>query len=325
MASGYCWKDNKVINLKTWWSLIFGKLKTLYLPYVICNGLFLLLRNVFVSLNVYSDNPLFLELTQSAVYQQQLIQKLSFTGFARETMRVLLGIGTTQLGSATWFLIALFLVIAIHAVLTLLIKNCKHKNIVYLVAFCCLALATIFVNKTELRGELRRIPCTYMAFLMGYFAKKYNIKKYCNRWGVAILAFITLVFLSNIGSIEMSAARIQNPLFFIVTSYAGWILLYYLATLVIKLRSVKTVFEYVGKHTMPILCLHLLAFKAVSLLYVCFTKQPMCLLASFHIIFDVPPIYKVLYTVIGVIAPLFIYYVWKKISVKFTPCVLISN
>lgn len=325
MASGYCWKDNKITNFSTWFSFLIGKLKSLYLPYIICNGIYLLLRNFFVAINIYSDNPVFLEITQNSIYQQQLTPKLSFQGYMVESVKILLGTGTTQLGSATWFLIALFIVIAIHATLTLSIKNCKYRKIVFIIVFCCLAVAAFFVNKTGFRGEFRRIPCTYMAFLMGFFAKQLDMKKYCNKWWVAGIAFASLVLLSRIGTIEMSAAHIQNPLFFIIASYAGWIMLYYIATILMRYEGIHRCLEYIGKHTMSVLCMHLLAFKLVSFVYIIVSNKPAYLLASFHIIFDVPVIYKLFYTIAGVLMPLILCYLWNKFTGRLVRRIPIRN
>lgn len=70
MASGYCWNSYRVSDFRKYKQFFCGKIKSLYLPYVICNGLFLILRNLFIDLNIYTDNSQFLMLTEGSQYIQ---------------------------------------------------------------------------------------------------------------------------------------------------------------------------------------------------------------------------------------------------------------
>lgn len=310
MASGYCWKNNTVTDLKSYRKFIMKKLRYIYLPYVLCNGIFVLLRNFFITINLYTHNSNFLILTKDAPYPQSIVSNASVLEIIKEEFKVLLGIGTTQLGSATWFLIALLIVLIIHGTLSLMFKN-KNMLMIYSVLFIGLAMITLVVNNSPLRGEIRRIPCTYMAFLLGVFIKNFEMEK-LTRWWFGVGSFFILIIMQNFGSVEMSAANIQNPIFFIIVSLAGWVLLWNISRWIISnCLIIKKVFEYVGKNTMPILCMHLLTFKLVSLLYVVINNRPKFLVASFHIIFETPEIYKIMYTIFGVSVPLMVYYIWK--------------
>lgn len=63
MASGFCFKSESSANVGTTIKFIKRRFITLWLPYVVWTTLFSLLHNVFISLNVYTDNPLILNYT----------------------------------------------------------------------------------------------------------------------------------------------------------------------------------------------------------------------------------------------------------------------
>ena len=61
IASGYCYKESYSYNLKSVSCCIKRKIVTLWFPYVLWNVIYSLLHNFFISINVYTDNPLLLE------------------------------------------------------------------------------------------------------------------------------------------------------------------------------------------------------------------------------------------------------------------------
>lgn len=63
MASGFCFKSESSANVGTTIKFIKRRFIKLWLPYVVWTTLFSLLHNVFISLNVYSNNPLIFNYT----------------------------------------------------------------------------------------------------------------------------------------------------------------------------------------------------------------------------------------------------------------------
>lgn len=57
-CSGFCFKEISLSDKPS--KYLIKKIKALYLPYVLFNGLMILLNNFFVSLNIYTDNEAFL-------------------------------------------------------------------------------------------------------------------------------------------------------------------------------------------------------------------------------------------------------------------------
>lgn len=318
MASGYCWNDESVSNISSYKSFIIRKIKTLYVPYVLYNGLFLVLHNVFVGLNIYSNDPTFITLTKGSAYSQHLTDYYSFGKIIKQVIKVFLGIGTQQLGSATWFLVALFIIVIFHGTVSFLMKKERGRKRVLLIIFLVVLIISTKINNFSIMGEIRRFPVTYAAFLLGYFLRNIKIKSMYSPWMIPVSAGILLVMV-NFGNIELSAARIVNPFFYILCSASGWILLMSTAKLIIKSGPLSKCLIYVGKHTMSILALHLLSFKLVSLMYILVHRRPICLLASFHILFETPSYYWIFYTIIGVAIPLMIDYVINHIKTWIYP------
>lgn len=318
MASGYCWNDKSVSSISSYKSFIIRKIKTLYVPYVLYNGLFLVLHNVFVILNIYSNDPSLITLTKGSAYSQHLTDYFPLGRIIRETIKVLCGIGTQELGSATWFLIELFVIVIFHGTISFITKKKRNRNIVFYTLFVAMLIASVLINDLPMRGEIKRFPVTYVAFLLGYFLRNINIKNMYSSWSIPLSACI-LLGMVNLGNIELSTARIVNPFFFILCSISGWILLMSIAKQIIKARSFSKYLIYVGKHTMPILALHLLSFKLVSLMYILVHGRPICLLASFHILFETPLYYWIFYTIIGVAVPLMIDYAINHIKTWIYP------
>ncbi len=64
---------------------------------------------------------------------------------------------------------------------------------------------------------------------------------------------------------------------------------------------------YVGKHSMPILCLHVVSFKIISWIYIKTTGASSVLLAGFNVTFDAREFSKLLSTITGIGIPLLLY------------------
>lgn len=101
MASGFCWNESCVKNRNDYIRYCKKKIKTIYLPYCICNLLFLFCRNIFIKINIYSNNNAFLEATVGYPIVQKLTNPYSLIIMLKETVRIILGVGTTQIAGPT--------------------------------------------------------------------------------------------------------------------------------------------------------------------------------------------------------------------------------
>lgn len=315
IASGYCYsfQPNSIKELKNY---VLKKVLSLYLPFLVCNGAFTLLSNLFLKIGIYSDNPLFLELTKEWPVEQSLFQYIGFLDIAKRLIKIALFIGPTQMGTATWFLTSLFLVLIVHSFITMLVRKLYVNNlhIVNFIILCIMLLLTQLASsyRPNLIYAIKCFPCTYVAFLLGIFIKNVKLEKLYSLL-MASLAFALLILFSNSIRIEVSAARISNVIVFLVSSICGWILLKFVSEKLTHIKFLSITLQYIGRHTMPILCLHVLCFKLVSEIYIYAHNKPSILLASFHIIFEANELWKLVYLLIGVLGPLVLYYIYRKI------------
>ena len=111
MISGFLWKDdcsNDRLHLK---KFVFRKIKTLWLPYVIANGFWLLLNDFLCYTGIYlCDDYAFSQVnlsTKAITYELHFIMGLKNVGL--ELCKIFLFTGATELGGATGFLRILFL------------------------------------------------------------------------------------------------------------------------------------------------------------------------------------------------------------------------
>lgn len=313
MASGYCY-SNQVSSLKEYRCYIFKKIKKLYIPFVICNGFFILLTPLFLKIGFYTINPIFLKLTNSWPIKQSLYVNEGVIGRIKQMLKVVAFIGPTQIGTATWFLTSLFIVLVLHSGLILVTKRFAKKKVIIVILIIML-LATQIVSSVNLSLPyfVKCIPCTYSVFLFGLLLKQWN-RNIMYSWKIGIVAFFILILLSCNFSIEFSAAKVDNLFVYIVASLMGWVLLKSISELILyKNNIIADIMKYVGKHTLQIMCLHVLAFKLVSFVYIIIEHKPMVLLAGFHVIFDANQIWKIIYLVVGVLLPIGVYEIYRRI------------
>ena len=60
IISGYVFKDIYFTNFENVKSLFFKRIKSLYIPYVFCNLIYVLFNNFFIKINFYTVNSKFL-------------------------------------------------------------------------------------------------------------------------------------------------------------------------------------------------------------------------------------------------------------------------
>lgn len=108
IASGFFYKEQSSDSIKNVFNSILKKLKQLWIPYFVWNTIFVLLNNVFIKINVYTDNPDILNYVQG-----KYIGTHDYLGIVEMLKSIVKGAvfsGNTQMGGAFWFLKILFMV-----------------------------------------------------------------------------------------------------------------------------------------------------------------------------------------------------------------------
>lgn len=290
---------------------VIGKLKRLYVPFVIVNVLFILLNNLFLRIGFYTADNTFLDLTNSYLITQKTTELMDVRTMIIGIINALFwGGGYSQLCGVTWFLSSLFMVCVGHMVWEFFIsKQSKlFKNrIIVLISTLVVCLVVSFMIKRigiSLPGIITRFFGCYAAYLCGVLFREFNIVKYCNI-KLGIIAFIiTVVFLfvPIDTSIDLSKSMIGNPFMFVILCFSGFVFCFEIARLFVRL-NIKPL-EICGKESMAVFLFHPISFKIVTFLYLILAGRPMVLLAAYLTLDGENPLLPVLYLIVGIMVPL---------------------
>lgn len=308
MISGFCWKTKYANDFKSMKSYVIGKLKRLYVPFVIVNVLFILLNNLFLRIGFYTADSTFLELTSSYHITQRISEPM-------DVHTMIIGIvnalffsgGYSRLCGVTWFLSSLFMVCVGHMVLEFSISKLCNKRILILILTLVVCLAISFLIKRcdiSLPGIITRFFGCYAAYLCGILFREFNIVKYCNPvLGIIAFAITVVIALIPINNpIDLSKSMIGNPLLFVVLCFSGYVFCYELASLLVRLK-IKPI-GICGKESMAIFLFHPISFKIVTFMYLLLLGRPMILLATYLSLDGESTLLPVLYLIVGVVVPL---------------------
>ena len=316
MASGYCW-HKEIHTANEWLRYVTRKVKELYIPYLIYNGIYVLATNIFIKLNVYTNDTEFLALTEGRAFPQKLTEFNSLKDAALMLLKTALLKYRPEMGGATWFVSILMLILVIHSTFELLIWKLGHGNrfarrILYGILFAALLVfpELSFTRRLLMHWEFVRLPYPYAAFLLGmilrFLEKKIDKGKVYNVIiGAVTFTGLCLMYRGGV-RIEISSGEIQNPFVFLIASLFGWVFLLSASKFILarRINILASCLTYIGTHTVPILYLHFLAFKLASLIVINAESLPVYMLASFPVVFTASGMYKALYVVSGVGVPL---------------------
>lgn len=112
---------DKLTDFKSVYRYGVRKIKSLWLPYFLYMAIFSVLHNTFIDLNVYTDNPLYLE---EYTGRYAVLTNYRSTG---ETVKAVIDSGlfqgNAQIGGALWFFYALFLLSIGYAVIEFILRK----------------------------------------------------------------------------------------------------------------------------------------------------------------------------------------------------------
>lgn len=319
IASGYCWDCKNSETVSSVFKYTVRKIRTLYIPYVVCNGIFLILNNLFIRIGIYTTDPYFLELVGDD-YSHSLATALNAKGFLINLIKILTFYSGTQLGGATWFLRTLFFVSVGNCIYEFLIMKLHRIN--RMTAIMALSLVCCIIYELHNSGAII-IPSTivltfiisYITFAVGIFIRWANIWRNGTPWYIAIISICILLVCNHFGSIGMDKGEVTNAIFFIIVSLAGWYTIMFVSEK-IEFTKISKCIAYLGKHTMPIVLLHFLCFKIVTYLYLMLSGQNLILLAYFPSL-ETEKYLWIIYSVVGVVAPILLYMFYERIKFRF--------
>lgn len=323
IASGYCYKESYSYNLKSVSCCIKRKIVTLWFPYVLWNVIYSLLHNFFISINIYTDNPLLLEnLSGEYIY---LMPHWSVVDIVNNILKVMLLHGGTQMSGAFWFLATLMEISVCYCIVDFILHYIFKHNAKKICLFQWLiSIGFLIVGYYCYKIErsfwgIDIILSYYILFHGGLFIKKYGYsdkeRKGLVHVAILLISFVVLLVCNKIGSISLGKNSYVNPLYFLIVSFVGWQFLYELAFFIGKISLIRKLFVYLGQNTLSIVILHFLSFKIVNYIGVLIKGQPLCFVAAFPILYK-GGAWWVVYTLIGVFVPIGLNALWRKLKNK---------
>lgn len=289
------------------------KIVRLWFPVAFWTLLGVLFHNFLLDWNVISDCQMDVVIDADSVSERwsasYLIKQLTYVPF--------MVADGSQLCGAFWFLQSLFFVTTGYCIASRLLRLLGVNVLVSQTVLSLILLVVArYVNVPRISYIGGSHTLTAYALLhMGVLFRRFdmNVQSLRRRTVVVIgaLCFLLLVLLRSQGRISLAANSYPSCLFLLVCTSCGFFLLDSVTALIpAKLGSVLA---YVGRRTMPIVILHFLSFKLVSILIIYCKGYPLYRLAEFPVIIGETWLF-VAYTIVGVGAPLFLRMVLEKVS-----------
>lgn len=324
IISGYFIKDYNFANLTNVVAFVKKRFLQLWVPFFLCNAIFVSLNNFFISINIYTNNLNFLTGCNGNKYGT--LDVLTFGQIIKKISWMLVFSSGSQLGEATWFFRVLFWIsisyVIVSFVLSKMVKNDKlfdmYRFILFLIA---LGIGFFFAQINFRFYNIGIMFSSILLLYLGVMYKKYEKFVNVNLKIVILCIAVLLVMVWCDTWINLAANKYVNPFILLLASVSGFFLVLYLSKITEKSKSLANVFSYLGKNTIPVLCLHFLFFKLVLLLQIYYYDLPLYRLASFPC-YRINQFWSILYTIVGVCGPIFsceIYRLFKrKIKSFFT-------
>ena len=307
--SGYLFKEEKVKDIEGLRKYIVRKVKTLYMPYVLANSVFILLNNFFIRIHFLCTDPNLMDSFQPGIGPDKW---LSLSEIVKQVFLCFTFLGfSPRFGGATWFLRCLFIVAVIHALITYLFSK-KNINKVWYVVIATLFLCfKVIDDKYHIIpiGTINQFCMYYYAYVFGWFISREkkisNIKK--PLWIIiSICLFAILFYKADHNGIISMLSFIPNECLSAINSIVcfimGWFMVYGFANIICGLRFAE-ILKWCGESTLEIMILHFFMFKLVTAVYVYIHHVPVYYLSATPVIRNPGMIFGLLYWVAGMALP----------------------
>lgn len=251
MISGFFFNPEKIFKKK---AFLIKKLNRLYIPFVFWNILFLFLHNIFYKYDIYPS-----------VY-------VEFEEYVQHIIKIVLFTGAEPLLSPLWFLKSLFIgnifILFVFFVSSSLKMQENRQIMLRLMIFISALLVGFVIKKFEgyffydLHRELITMFLVYLGFIVAKYQKFFLLPNFM----LFVICFVVLYVCSRYFTFDFAVAMIVNPIIMVIISAIGFYMVYTFSFYIYRLGIVSSALIYIGKHTMPVLILHLFSFKILSLI-----------------------------------------------------------
>lgn len=316
--SGYLYKDSCEKNLGQY---IIKKFKSLYIPFVVFELMFLALRNILIDLNIYNQSQ-----TIRINGINDIILNLKSIITFNSTDNALLG--------AVWFLKALFYVSILYAIFNVVYKKVFKNENDYIKSLIILLLTVLSFDLIAtgrnlgilLNPDGRKVLKIFTdlfdsrnliimsIFYMGTLYRKYKDKVPMNLY-LMIICMVSMIYNGRMGGIDIAHYQFVGPIYFIINSLLGIYINLYIAYRMYNLRFNFFIVENAGEYSLYIMIFHLLVCKILDLVIINIYKLPVEFTSGYPVSFYNNYIW-VIYTILGTIIPIIIAKLYSGICIS---------
>jgi len=302
--SGYCFKE-KYLDIP--YPYIKRRITGIYWPYLKWSLFFLIIHNLCVYVNIYSDEFGFHGRT-SALYTTMdfLHHAISITTQMK---------GHEQLLGGFWFLKSLFFGSFIFYV-TRRVVSSPYISIPFLLAL------TVFLSYMNWRipyfaiGARETLGALFL--MVGHVYKTFHINIHHNNYFV-LFAIVFVGIGSYYWLTSMLSFTYINVVPYALTSIIGTLALFKVGIYIANIEgsSFSRFFNYVGGYTFNVLTWHFLSMKVVSLIIIHIYGLPIKQLSEFPVIESYAHNgWWIIYFIVGVSVPIAGTYIYHSVRVK---------
>lgn len=307
MVAGYCYNDRYSENIHSVLSFIYRRLKSLWIPYVTYNLIYLLLHNLFIKIHFLTDNTGFLDYSVKYGVSDGLAEPHDIRDSLVIAVKILLFGYEEPFAGVAWFLRVLFVISVMYCITGWIFKKFLNNTLI-LQGFYSILCVFAGYYLYSLGWNFESIGVIFSCYILFYIGKLlrsyvdmdkiYADLKMCI--AVTMIMFLILACLNKIGAINLINNEYTNPVFLVIASVSGWCFAYGVSVLLTRWR-IEKVFVYLGQNTMPVMFMHFIAFKAVTEIQLIVYDLPQYLLAAHPILISKG--WWILYGMAGVVIP----------------------
>ena len=314
MTAGYCNNEKYSSSLLSFIELFIKRVKSLWVPYMIYNLIFLLFQNILIKFHIYTDD--YQSLSMGFLSNDGFISIIGMKDAIVIIMKSVFFINSRPLLGGLWFLGGLFYVTILYNLIDLILVKLKIKKL-HIIISIVLLLIGFFISKGTISipffGKFISIvfSCEIL-FLVGVALKDHMSKIMNKPLLILVLSCSILIILSHFGSISIGSTHFVNPLFFLSASVVGFVFLWSLSIFILRVELLEKVFIYIGVNTIPILALHILSFKIITLIQMHVFNESALVISALPV-WKFDSYWWLLYSIVGVSLPLFINKIFTRI------------
>lgn len=279
---------------------VLKKLKSLYIPWVLTNICLLLVQNYCVKFNMA-------DVSYHGTDYLKVIGHVFLFG----------GIKNPMLG-ALWFLRTLFGASIILYIVMSFVKSQKRQVLVIFALYLVGMLVNLLGK--ELPYNMERMMVVCLVIYIGYLLNKYKITKFislCLRKESILLMVVVLLIAAIFVRIDLNRNEYSYLFVFPLMALLGTFMCLKASSMISKIKGLKQTFSFLGRNSLYILILHVIAFKFVSILIVSLYnlpyQPPSKNLYNFVISDNIGDFWWILYTITGLAIPVAFVYIKKQI------------